>query len=192
MRRRLGFTFMELMLVVVILAALAAFTFPRLGGTYHRARLQQAARELAATLRQARYVAVIRGDASEVRLDPSGGRYQLGLINLDAEGEPIEEEEDPAELDRIGLTAEDLRIRSLPEDVYFILVDSAAPPSESGGRPRVLFYPDGSAAAAALAVQNQRRQALHIEIFRTTGMVKVRPGRPVVPPEARPLFYLPE
>lgn len=191
--RTAGFTFIEIVIVIVIMGALLTIVAPKLGRAARKGRLDSGARSLAATLRQARHAAILLGDGCEVRLDPAGGRYQIVPIRLDLEGQPIDGEEPPErEKTEFALSGEAVLVQTLPEGVAFSLIHSAAPLTADNDLPRVVFSPDGSATAARIGIQNEDLRAFNVEVYRTTGMVKVNPGRPVVPEGEQPIFYLPD
>ena len=76
MRRR-GFTLIELALVAVILAILAAAAIPRLQQTALRLRVEQAASELAQLLRAAHEQAVASGEEMVWVWDPQASRARV-------------------------------------------------------------------------------------------------------------------
>lgn len=181
------------MMVMMLIGVLMAIGVPRMGGTYRRARIQAAARELSGLLRYARHVAVLRSGGCAVWIDPVAGRYQLTLVLLDADGYVVEEEEpEIAENEGFRLSDDASIVHVLPKNTFFSIVHSSAPPDEDDSYPRVVFYPDGSATAAAIGLQDEEGQAFRIDVFRTTGMTMVRKGVPILPAEVRPQFYLAE
>ena len=163
------------------------------GLSVRRARLQASARELSGLLRYARHVAVLRGGGCAVWIDPIAGRYQLTLVLLDADGFVVEEEEpEVAENEGFRLSDDASIVHVLPKTTFFSIVHSSAPTDDNVSYPRIIFYPDGSATAASIGIQDEEGKAFRVDVFRTTGMTMVRPGVPVLPAEVRPLFYLPE
>ena len=80
-----GFTLIELMLVVGLIAVLAATTAPSIAGGMRRFTLTSASQQVASTIRTARYQAVGRNTTVRVRFDyPDVGQYQI-LDGSDAE-----------------------------------------------------------------------------------------------------------
>ncbi len=190
---RRGFTFLEILIAVVILAILTAVLFPKIGFIFRSGQLEAAGRDLAATLRYARQAAILSGGGCEVRFDPQGGRFLSVLVRLDIEGYPLEEAPKKDNKEKSFRLSDDAaQAHSLPGDVFFTFLDSTAPPFEGDQSPRIIFHPDGSATAATIGIQNSEAKALNIEVYRTTGMAMVRPGDPIVPQEKPPLYYLPE
>lgn len=191
--RRAGYTFLEVLLVIGILSMLMAIAFPKMKGAFHRGEIESAARELTATLRYARHAAIMRGDGAEVRFDPETGRFKMNPIRLDEDGNPAGMDSSVGggkDGKGFKVTADARGIKTLPDSVFFTLIHSTAPLTDNSDMPRIIFYPDGSATAGKIGIQNERGKALNVNIFRTTGMAMVRPGNPVMPADVRPLFYL--
>ena len=193
MYMRRGFTFIEIILVIMLLGVLAAVSFPRMGSTFHRAQVQAEARELVGVLRYARHTAILRGDGAEVRFDPERGEYELLLVDLDLEGMPAREYEPGVRRYRTDESSvrvpDDVRgLHRLPEGVFFTLFQSSAPLSRETKLPRVIYYPDGSASPAMIAIKGNRSKELNVQIFRTTGMAMVKEGAAILPEGTRPFY----
>jgi prepilin-type N-terminal cleavage/methylation domain-containing protein len=76
--RSSGFTLVELMLVVGLVAVLAAAAAPSIAGGMRRFTLTSASQQVASTIRTARYQAVGRNMTVRVRFDyPDEGQYQI-------------------------------------------------------------------------------------------------------------------
>lgn len=75
-----GFTLLELMVTLVIIATLVGLVAPRLGGALAPIRLESEGRKVAALLRHARSQAVLRNQDAEVRLggEPPGLSLDAG------------------------------------------------------------------------------------------------------------------
>lgn len=194
MHTQRGFTFIEIMLVIMLLGVLAAVSLPRMGSTFHRAQVQAEARELVGVLRYARHTAILRGDGAEVRFDPERGEYELLLVDLDLEGMPGREYAPHARRYRTDessvVVPDDVRgLHRLPDGVVFTLFQSSASPSRETKLPRVVYYPDGSASPARIAIKGNRSKELNVQIFRTTGMAMVKEGAAKLPEGTRP-FYM--
>lgn len=193
-----GFTFLELMIVIVLLAILVAVALPRMGGAFQNSQLRSTSRELTTTLRYARYAAVLRNKATEVRFDPLAGTFRLlptrilsdGSIEDDNDLDDVLKEEATRDKDdeSFRLTADTTQLRLLPKDIFFTTIASAAPPTEKDNLPRIVFYPDGTATAGTVGIQNKRKQAYTLEVFRTTGLTRLRKGEPIIPEETVPLY----
>jgi prepilin-type N-terminal cleavage/methylation domain-containing protein len=100
-RRRLaeaGFTLLELMAVVVILALVASLAIPYAGGQSSRTLRLQAQR-LAADLELARQRTVVTGIPHRMQIDLEEARYWLEWRQSGPDaGEPVADPEEPAEI----------------------------------------------------------------------------------------------
>jgi general secretion pathway protein H len=76
-RRVRGFTMLELLIVVSIMAVVAAFAMPIFGSGPSTSALRSGARELAAGLRYARSEAVAKRHDTFVALDLAGRRFKV-------------------------------------------------------------------------------------------------------------------
>ena len=192
MQGRKGFTFMEIMVVLMILAGLAMISLPRMKGMFFAVRSKAAARDVTALLRYARDVAVLRELPCMITFAPQKDIYELVL--LDENGEAAKKDHqwrrrrDKQQSFSIGEEARGPR--RLPQDVHFAAIYTAAPLTEDD-LPCVIYYPDGSATAATVAIQDDKENAVSVEIFQTTGMARVEKGLPVRNPPKQRLYYGP-
>ena len=139
--RRHGFTLLELIVVMAILAALAALVAPSFSRTVESARLRTAASDVRATLARGRALAVAAARERDVAFDLSRGEF--GVDNEAVRRVP--------ETIRLGavLSGEDRRDR---------------------GRVRVRFFPDGSGEEAEITVTAEDGGALRVTVDPLTGM----------------------
>jgi type II secretion system protein H len=77
MRARSGFTLLELMVVLVLLALTAGAAVPALVPSLGRTPEKRAAAEVAAAMERARDVARLTGSRSELTLAPAVSRYWI-------------------------------------------------------------------------------------------------------------------
>lgn len=193
MRRRGGFTFIEITIVVMIVLALSAVALPRMRGTLQHMRLRQGARDVASVMRLARDSAVVRGTPVMVVLSTDNkvhDQYQIELLNETMEVVAVEEQRRwHKEADsRFSIPGQEaLRRRDLPDGVFFGTITSAAPLTETE-RACVLFYPDGTATPATITLQDVRDRTINVEIYRATGLSRIQPGSEAVKVKARPIF----
>lgn len=195
LRRRSGFTMFEIVIVVVIVMVLISISLPRMRGSFEATRMKQAARDVTALLRFSRDVAVLQERPCEVRFAPDLDQYQL--VAFDEEGERIEIRERRRsrrwdDEDALMISADWLEVKELPRRVHFAMIYSAAERSEDTGLPRVVFYPDGSATPATIALQDEGERTMRVEVYRTTGMTRVEEGLPVERPAHQQRYYGPE
>jgi len=120
MREKQGFTFLEIMLVIGLMAVLAAFCIPRMSGYYEHRRLAHEADYLGDVMRFGRVWAITTQQQVWLEFEPLSGRYRLT-----AEHDGSRDQ------------------RSLPEE-YRRTFHINADVDMEGGNPRISFYPDGS------------------------------------------------
>jgi type II secretion system protein H len=72
-----GFTLIELVMVLVVVAAALAVAAPSLGGWRRGQRLQSAGEEFLAVARHGRALAVANAQVHRLYVDPASGRYWL-------------------------------------------------------------------------------------------------------------------
>lgn len=191
MRRRGGFTFIEVLLVVGIVGLLASLAMPKIKGAFLNARLKTGARELAGYLRFARNTAVLRERPCQITFDLEADKYWLTLLDENGEPEKLNKRKEQREKKELGVGEEAAGMRKLPPDVHFSIVYAGAPLDEKG-RPRVIYYPDGSASPATVTIQGVKMAAFNVEVYQTTGIAHVEPGMPVKQPDKSRLYYGPK
>lgn len=197
MRCPKAFTLLEILFVVLIMGLLLGITLPRMSGTFGAAKLKTAARDLTGMLRYARNTAVLRELPCEIRFDLDEGLYQLVL--MDASGDIYEEKRSShrgRKRNNDGaspMISDDVAgVRRLPGKIYFSVIYTAAPLTDDTDRPRVIYYPDGSATPATIAIEDHKKRAISVEVFRTTGMARVSQGLPTKEPKAKTRYMGPK
>jgi general secretion pathway protein H len=139
-----GFTLVELVVVLAILALGTALVLPSLSGPLTSARFRQGGAELRAAMTQARARAAASGRMRAVRIDLDRGEYGI-----------------PA--DNVG--------RSLPEGVRVVSVSSPGVKIERGVVD-VRFFPDGSADEAEVVLADASDVRLLLRVDPLTGVVE--------------------
>lgn len=74
---RVGYTLIEILIVVSILAAVSALAVPALRGPLERTRLRSAARAVQSAIGKARNAAIRTGRIHTLAYEPGSGRYQV-------------------------------------------------------------------------------------------------------------------
>lgn len=111
-----GFTLVELVIVLAILAAITSLAWPNLRRMSAKGQLQEAARQLRLAVAQARLSAIETGEVRLLRYQPETGNYQVisPQTGNESGGEATEE-------------------NSLPEDSSSLSASEDALSTESGG-----------------------------------------------------------
>ncbi len=87
-RRKRGFTLIELMVVMTIIAVTAAVIIPEMGGTLEDALLRSSSRDLTGIFDLASSQAISRNQTYRVHFERRTGRYQLEAQKPDPFGRP--------------------------------------------------------------------------------------------------------
>jgi type II secretion system protein H len=136
-----GFTFVELIVVLVILAVVAALVTPSFSRTIASARLRSAASDVRTTLARGRALAVAAAKERTVAFDLSRGEF--------------------------GVDNEVTRV--LPETIRLGAVLPGEGRKERGNV-RVRFFPDGSGEEAEISVTAEDGGTLRVTVDPLTGL----------------------
>jgi prepilin-type N-terminal cleavage/methylation domain-containing protein len=139
--RSKGFTFVELIVVMAILAAIAALVTPSFSRTIASARLRSAASDVRTTFARARALAVASARERSAVFDLSKGEF-----GVDNEA-----------------------VRRLPEAIRLGAVLPGEDRRERGSV-RVRFYPDGGGEEAEISVTAQDGGVLRVTVDPLTGL----------------------
>jgi type II secretion system protein H len=172
--RRGGFTFIEVMVVAVVLAILVAMVLPSMSGVADGARLRGSSRSVANLLKVARTEAILGNRVTEVWFDLANHTYRLNL------NEPTGE----TRSERLTSSRTRNKRRNIEQDraletrVRFDEVQATSPQILEESKVVVRFFPDGSATPTVLTLRNNRGQAMTLEVLRLTGLVETSKGQP--------------
>jgi len=176
---KLGFTLLELMVVLVLMAIMAAMIIPEMRGTYENALLRSTSRDLVSVLNLAYSRAVSINRVHRVRLEPSSGKY---FVETRARGAGRGGEFSPV-TDVPGAAGKlDQRITIRIRDSGETLSPSEPVPSASGsdfgvGDPEnvnaISFYPDGTADRRSIQLQDREGFRLSLQINPITARVRI-------------------
>ena len=139
--RNKGFTFVELIVVLVILAAVAALVAPSISRTIVSARLRSAASDVRTSLARGRALAVAGAEERAVAFDLSRGEF--------------------------GVDNEAMRL--LPDTIRLGVVLPGEDRKEQGDV-RVRFFPDGSGDEAEISVTAEDGGTLRVTVDPLTGL----------------------
>jgi prepilin-type N-terminal cleavage/methylation domain-containing protein len=179
MIRSRGYTLMEMLIVLAVLAALAAMSWPALRGSLEKSRLQNAAKQLGTEIVRARLRAIEMGRPYQLRFEPGGNRLEVGPCPTFAEPTAAtinnpEQEERPTEIE-------------LPEGVTFMASDPAAaapePEPESAADQwsagewsvPIVFQPSGRSSNARFRLSAGQNYSLEVTLRGLTGNATIGP-----------------
>ena len=126
-----GFTLIELMVVLVVIATLAGLSAPSLSSLYDSVQYQEAVRLFTSAARNGRLYARARGEAVDLIVDPRNNRF---LLTANAN------------------TADTADYQTLSEDLH-IEVTYAAEVSPGGDLAAIRFYPAGGSSGGEIVIQ---------------------------------------
>jgi prepilin-type N-terminal cleavage/methylation domain-containing protein len=199
---RFGFTLLEIMLVLTLIAMIGAVAVPRFADVFARQRLQASAEKIRLDLDRARLVAMQTGQAQMFECVIGDGKYsvhpltqQKDMVNTGAGATVVTQygavaaTTEDGMLAAAGTNALSGDVRTLEETVTFtsciVSTDSRsyglAQESQSNGGQlsvntlgqAILFYPDGSTSNAEIRLQNKRGDARAVRLRGLTGHAKV-------------------
>jgi type II secretion system protein H len=171
-RTEAGFTLVELMVVIVIIGIMTAMMIPEMKGTFQDALLRSASRELINVFDLTYSRAVSLNQLRRVRLDEKTGRYVVEKQVAENGREFFV----PADDMPGGKGQLDSRISVEFQRPVEIAADgnTEVPASENDwSRVTINFYPDGTADAAELLLQDRAGFRLHLQINAVTARIHV-------------------
>ena len=173
-----GHTLMDMLIVVAVITAMAAITWPALRGPLGKSHLREAAKQIRIELAKTRLRAIETGTSQEFRYQPGSSRFQVAARATAGVDEEYETE--PASPKEALYVA--LREEELPEGVCFASAENddapvapdteAVDPEEPWSEP-ILFYPNGRTVDARIRLVGQRRFHVDVALRGLTGMASV-------------------
>ncbi len=178
-----GFTLIELMVVIVLIAIMTAVILPEMKGTFEEALLRSTGRELVTACHLAYSQAVSGNQLCRLHLDLQKGRYQLERAAKEGEGgghfaplrnvpgaegeldKRIQIEIQPPEEESSSPESSSQRERAEPR----------SEPDETDDQDAsvISFFPDGTAARREIRLRDRDGFRLVLRINPTTARVKV-------------------
>ena len=189
MRRRSGFTLIEILAVVAIFALLAALVMPNLGSLSSRT-LRQRADAIAARLELARQRSVLTGIPHRLLIDLDEGAYRLEwwITEIEASGE-----QDSGDAESLDLRGQSLipmspplaqvrayrplpglmgRFERLEDSVVFLGIETPEGWIDQG-RAFVSFARDGTASYTALYLDDDTGRSVVLDVLPLADIVRV-------------------
>ena len=146
-----AFTFIEILIVVILLGVVAGLSIPNLGPTYENFQLSETTKNLTYLMRYAQSRAILKGEEFQLEFDTDKTSYWLTHF-VDSGDGPVKERVSG----RFG------RRFAVPDGVHIV-----------SGREDVRFYPDGRMDKVRIYLDNGRRdftvstqeQLGHVHVF---------------------------
>jgi type II secretion system protein H len=183
-----GFTLIEILAVVAILALVAAFVIPNMGGLRRRA-LHAEAQQIAAQLELARQRAVVTGVPHRVWLELDQAEYRLEWLAEDPEEADLDAAEPEYDLNGntpLSLSAplvRELEYRPIPgnfgnlqvvaEPFYFEAVETPQGRT-TRGEVSVEFARDGTADYTEIYLQDTEGDHIALDVYPLDERVRIR------------------
>jgi type II secretion system protein H len=175
--RHSGFSLIEIMVVMVLMAVVAAAIIPEMRGTYADAVLRSTARKMASALTMASSQAVTFGKPHRVRLDAVQHRYRIEPVGpssgKDARGIAPRRPPQEGELDsRVSIV---VRPTAVEDDVPTGVKPGTTPADgtrDHAGR-GITFYPDGTADGVEIRLQVGEGGGMALLVNPVTSRVRI-------------------
>jgi prepilin-type N-terminal cleavage/methylation domain-containing protein len=165
MSRKMGFTLLELLVVILIIGMFAAFAAVRLDGAVSGGDLRLASRMIIGEIR------ALRGKAAHTH------RTQQLTFDIDKQYfYPVLEEVEKEETAFGDIEKDDKETdsrRKLPEGVFFEDVAILSKDKIQNGEATILFFPDGTIERSLIHLRNEKDGVYTLEINPLTGAVKI-------------------
>lgn len=166
--RNKGFSFIELMVVLVILSLSISLVTPSLSRFLRTVELKGAAKKVSGILRHGRSEAVNKGLVYQVFFNAD--LREIGVQSR--ESTKVKEEVKREELPK--------KVYSLPEGIQIKKVDVASP-QYATDLPTIEFYPNGGSNGGSIFLDGRDRNGFHIEVNFLTGIVKIKSAEGLKP-----------
>ena len=162
-----GFTIVELLLVVSIIALMAGASGAMYFGTYKRMLVEKAAREVLLAAKYARVIAIEKQTGCKLLLDDKNKRY---LLTVPGEGSQADGAENV-------ITDQYAKPRQFAGDVKFeeIQITSRARAGNVGAEGVIVFRPNGTADMAVLQIGDGKNHCT-VYISAATGKGRIESG----------------
>ncbi|MCC6682019.1 MAG: GspH/FimT family pseudopilin, partial [Phycisphaeraceae bacterium] len=174
-KSKIGFTLVEILVVIVIISVLSGMIMPQLSGQRGSAEMRSAAIQLYTAARYAHEQAVLRSNTVRLLFDTIDNSYRIQVENPEAE-----DESEPFE----DITTGPIKPTKLPDSLQFgsLLIE----PVQRSVTPEIAicFYSDGSADPAAIEITDGRRSR-SLLVFPYTGRCEMIDGTTLQTPSER-------
>jgi prepilin-type N-terminal cleavage/methylation domain-containing protein len=165
-KTRRGFTLMEVLLVLALMAVIAAMAWPALRNPFARHRLHAAADQVRSEWFQARVEAMRSGHVYAFRYQVGGDRFHTSSEEAPS---PSDDKTLP---DGVKFLADEARnddLSALPPDIEPESLDDLA----DGWSDPIFFYPDGTTSDVRLVLAGDQGRAVCVMLRGITGTASV-------------------
>jgi type II secretion system protein H len=170
LRARRGFTLMEMMVVLVLIAILTAMIIPEMKGTFEDALLRSTGRELVNVIELASSRAISLNQTLRLQLDSASGRYEIDRRSREVTTEDFVPLKDVAgskgQLDK-RISVQIFESSGDSADAAGMEMPAANP--EAG----LVFYPDGTADGATVLLKDRAGFRLELRVSAITSRVTI-------------------
>jgi prepilin-type N-terminal cleavage/methylation domain-containing protein len=174
-RHQHAMTFLEIMVVIVILGVMLAVVLPNMAGPRSKAALRSSVKDIAAAGLLARQRAITQGEKTYLILYPEEKEWRIDVT-------PITESDTHSRrrLKRANeAQSSDEQPRKLPKVVGFTLVRIMDEIQELQEEEyRLVFYPNGSCSGLAVQLTNNREKSLTVDFEEGSGIPEIYSGEP--------------
>jgi general secretion pathway protein H len=179
-----GFSLIELIIVLAIMALVLGMTAPRIAKDMAVLHLRTTAKQVAASLRWARSQALSTGKTYNAIFDCNGQRVIISdyagaldtdiikLVQSAGDGEKQEDQENVA----AAMPKPILKIFELPEDIFISRIEIADVLDANPGEQSIYqltFFPDGTTMGGEIAIADEQKRMFIIAVDFLTGIVSL-------------------
>jgi prepilin-type N-terminal cleavage/methylation domain-containing protein len=157
-RARLGFTLIELMITIGIIAIVMGLGVPTLVRMFHKEPLRQATTDIIEVAANARAMAILRGEMTELRFNPSERSISAGGGG-GGSGE--------------GKTLRDRNSAQWSESISLEMLDVNFLEHKNAEYARVRFFPNGTCDELTVILKNDQNEYRMLSWEITTGLASI-------------------
>ena len=177
-RRKTGFTFLEILLVVGIAAVLAALSVPMFMKSYRGAKLKASARTIASVHRYARSISVlqqkqvavlfdtVKGTIRVVSLDAENGGFRGRMTDLPSMSSGGDED--------VKYTVKKELLKELEDGVEFDDIDVVNSDQSVQGTYIINYYVNGMCDKYEVRLVDKRHRRKRIDVDNISGSVEIK------------------
>jgi type II secretion system protein H len=167
-----GFTLVEMMVVLTLIAILTAMIIPEMKGTFEDGLLRATGRELVNVIELASSRAISLNQTVQVKLDLVTRRYKMERQSREGAREDFEPIQGVSGSQ--GTLDKRITIQFIGGSADSEAVSPGVPSNEPAQEDALVFYPDGTANRATLALKDRAGFGLELDVNPITSRVSIR------------------